>query len=235
MAYFSYISPILPGKTNSLLSHFQQSMKLKQEDPIEEEIGDDFFKLVGLKSWRFWISSFEGKDYFIHCLEGDSLTDILLRLQYFITLKVPFAVKLHKIYLSYLGKDYLINSNLPEIKTKYTFTPKTSSAKSDDVKSFILPLKLSKLPLFDETIIQLKDQISFSQNTQEINISFQKVSKNNFFIIVQAEGKKDISWSDINLNLSRADLESIFDIKSIPFPKSLDDFEKSSKALSSIA
>ncbi len=224
MAFFTYASPILPSKTSSLINYFQESLKMKQEDPSKEEISQDFHRLIGLKSWRAWVSSFKGKDYLIHCLEGEGLTNIILRLQYFIILKVPAATELYNVYRNCLGEDYIIKDHFPVVELKMSLAPNISSIKDSHVKSVMLPIQGSKIAIFDETLKHIESQIQFPKNLSKIEIFHQTHMKKNHFILIQATGNKDLSWEDINLGLSSSEYQSIFEMSELPFPMTFDEY-----------
>ncbi len=224
MAFFTYVSPILPSKTNSLLSYFLEKEKMKQEDPAQEEVSKDFYNLIGLKSWRGWISSINNQDYLIHCLEGDDLTNILLRFQYFIILGMPIAKEIYNIFRSHLNRDLVLKNHLPIIEHKLTLTSEVSLLNEKNVKSIAIPIKGSKLALFDESIKQRKECIQFSEHLSKIEISQYIHLNKDLFIILQASGDDNLSWEDLDLGLSSSEYKSIFGFNRLPFPMTFDEF-----------
>ncbi len=112
MAIFAYASPILPGRTPLVRERYKQKIAEESLPQVDAE-RIRFWGLLGLKGWSCFLQRLRERDYFIHCLEGDSLESIIGNLRELIEQGHPFAIGLHDFYREALGKDYLDPDSMP--------------------------------------------------------------------------------------------------------------------------
>lgn len=115
MPRYVYASPILPGKSETVRKVYEEQRKRLLDEEFQRET-QQFWNFIGLSGWNCWMQTLEGKHYFIHALESDSLSRVFDSLVHLVRSRHPRALWLRQFYLEVLGKDYGLASSEPDIK-----------------------------------------------------------------------------------------------------------------------
>jgi hypothetical protein len=130
---FCYCSQILPGKADSIRSHWANKPETKNEQETA------FWQVIEMTGFECWVQKTSQADFLIHCLEGQSKEEIFDRLRQQIQLQNPVALYLQAFYQEVLGKDYGLPDSEPDVECLLDVV--TGPTPENFVKkSFIFPL-----------------------------------------------------------------------------------------------
>lgn len=133
MARFCYCSQILSGKTRTMRDYWRHKPK---EDCAQVAA---FWEPLKMTGFRCWLQQVPEGDFFIHCLEGESLQQIFKGHREQIALGDPLAVAVQELYRETLGKDYALPSSEPKIECLLDISL-SSSVTQPIRRGFVYPL-----------------------------------------------------------------------------------------------
>jgi hypothetical protein len=114
MGRFCYCSKIISGKTTLVREHWQKKHVSKDPDIQTAEV--NFWHHLKMTGFESWLQESPQGDFMIHCLEGESLQQILKGLREQIAVGNSIALKLQDFYQKALGKDYSSPQVVPQIE-----------------------------------------------------------------------------------------------------------------------
>lgn len=139
MERFAYASPVLPGKESAI----REYNKGKKTSFYEK--GKMYWKEIGVNGWACYLQELEGRYYFIHVVEADSIDEVFDKFRKELRAKVPRAVELHAYYLNVLGKDYSSPEMAPKIDKVFDLALDHPSAPLKEHIGYMYPLLPGKV------------------------------------------------------------------------------------------
>lgn len=124
MNRYCYRSQLLPGKVQAVRDHWKK--KVKTPERLKQEIA--FWQALKMTGFNSWLQKTPEGDFLIHCLEGESLSQIFKGLREMIAAGDPVALGLQQFYLDVLGKDYSMPSAEPNIELLMDLSVPNSAA-----------------------------------------------------------------------------------------------------------
>lgn len=136
MGRWCYCSQVLPGKMDDIREHWKG--KAAQQAVYSQEDEAEYWERLKMTGFESWLQSTPHGNFIIHCLEGESLSQIFRGLREQITARNPIALKVRNFYFMVLGKDYTLPEVEPRIETLLDISLPTVT---DCIKrAFIYPL-----------------------------------------------------------------------------------------------
>jgi hypothetical protein len=137
MGRYCYCSRVLPGKVDTVRG--RRASKAANKELFNEETEREFSKAVQMTRFESWLQTSPYGNFFIHCVEAESLKAVFEGIRGQIAAGNKIALNLHAFYLDVLGKDYRSPKAEPvmECVMDIALTPATPSMIK---KGFVYPL-----------------------------------------------------------------------------------------------